>query len=165
MAGAFKGKKLGGSGLVSIEAPDFAVLQRAMRLLGDNEMPYLVPAMDESGQVMTANIRGFMPASFKIKFFGVKVTRANLRARGRVTHKAARVREFGKTRFNYGYTRPGTGKIVGGSIRKITPGIAPRPMVGIIAGDAATAASRPRVRALLEKGIQDELNRILQVTS
>jgi hypothetical protein len=144
---------------------DFALLQRAMKLLGDSDMPYLVPAMDQAGQIMTANIRGFMPGSFKIKFFGVKKTKANLRARGRVTHKAARVREFGKTRFNYGYTRPGTGKIVGGSIRKVSPGIRPKPMVGIIAGDAATAASRAPVRAMLEKGIQDELNRVLAVSS
>lgn len=161
----FKGKKMGGSGLVTIEAPDFGFLVRAMKTLGDENMPFLVPAMEDVGEYMTLEIQGFMPSSFKIKFFGVKKTKFNLRARGRVTHKAARVREFGKTRFNYGYTRPGTGRIVGGSIRTITPGIKPRPMVGIIGGGHATASTRPFATRRLERGIQDELNRILSVTS
>lgn len=133
-------------------------LQRACKLLGDGEMPFLVNAFERVGREFVEEVRRRAKGGIanRVEFRGVSKGRGNVVARGRVVHPGSRSMEFGRQYYYFGYTGR---RMKSGRKRQVSPGQIARPYVGIVNGDAATAAVAPRARAIIAEAVSAEWKR------
>lgn len=136
-------------------------LARALKVLQEKELPFLKPALAESGEILSSEgARRAGKIGAAVKFGGVKGnTVGGVKAVVKVDHPAGKSFEFGRQYYYRGYTG---GNQKSGTKFKAAGGMRPRPFLGIKhdQGSGAIAASKDRVVDLLSKAIDQEWNRI-----
>lgn len=154
------GGPAGTSGIrIEIDEKSMGRLTKALRILGETGAPFLRAAMQDVGERFADEIRHRSPGGIggHVQMKGVLGKGGALRASGVVKHPGARSMEFGRKWYWTGYR--GRAQRTG---RKTphTPGQAARPYLGVIKGDAATAAITPYAREHILEAIDREWDRI-----
>lgn len=153
----FKNSQLG----FKVEVSGRKELSRALKVLQEKDLPFLKPALAESGEIVSgegSQRAGKIGAA--VKFAGVRGnTVGGVKAVVKVEHPAGKSFEFGRQYYYRGYK--GRNQKSGSRV-KVAGGMKPRPFLGIKheQGSGAIAASRDRVVDLLSKAIDQEWNRI-----
>lgn len=144
------------------EIPDkeLTKLKRALKTLGERDAPFLAEAMERAGQIVNEEVARRAPGSMagKVTFGGVKGVGGNVRALGYVTHPGAKSMEFGRRFYYRGFAGNNRQSSPRGSMKSGTRFESPRgqkarPFIGIVNGDAAMAAAKPKVVPLILAGI------------
>jgi len=142
---------MGRQAAISIEVTDAAKLQKALRVLAEEDAPYLREALADAGRDLTHAVSARAPGSMgaKTQFAGVKGKAHGLRATVLVKHPGAKSMEFGRKN----WTRQG---------RKVrhTPGQAARPFVGIVRGGQAIGAVEAKVKERIADAVSREWDRL-----
>lgn len=149
---------------VELDGKSYSRLMTALKVLGEDEPPYIRAALQRVGSRFTAEIRSRAPRSFRDSFKerGVIGARGGLRFVSAVSHPAARRHEFGRNPRPYKVSRQQAAKnpALGVHAGYIYKGQAPRPYVGVIDGGHAIGATAPYAREQLTQAISDEWDRI-----
>lgn len=149
-------------------------LARAMRVLGDQDAPFLKDALVKSNNLLAAEIRSRATGGLanSVHIIGLKGegSARGLRAVVQVRHPGSRSVEFGRvkyyTDFTGGNNRPGS-KRKKGSIRRTGTlvtrrGQRPRTYVGIKHGSHAIGATAPEISKILSEAIDKEWARLAE---
>lgn len=145
---------------IAIPDKEVTKLKRALKLLGETDAEYLRDAMDKAGEIITEEVARRAPGSMRgrVAFGGVKGVGGNVRAVGQVTHPGAKSMEFGRVFYYRGFqgnNRPGSPRtsMKSGTKFRAARGQRAKPFIGIVNGDQAMAAARPRVVPVILAGI------------
>lgn len=157
-------------------------LQRACKLLGETDAPFLREAMYDSQELVADAVQARAPGGIKkgVLVRAVRGKGASLVAPIAIKHPGARSMEFGRVWYykatdnrrgsignNRGGIGPGggskrrKGSIKAGSTKVRRKGQRARPFIGIVNNDAAIAATSDRVREVISAAIVKEWDRIL----
>lgn len=153
---------MAGAASVKIEVSvDARRLERALRVLSDEDAPFLRVALEESGQELAGASRSRAPGGIAgaVQFAGVKGRSNRLRATVVVKHPAAKAMEFGRQTYYRGFTGRRM-KATGSPFKAGRGGQKAQPYIGIVKGNAAIGAVGPGVRLRLERAIAQEWDRI-----
>ena len=126
-------------------------IQKALRVLGETDAPFLRAALEESGQDLAAEAAARAPGGIgrAVKFTGVKGKPSGLRAMVQVKHPGSRSMEFGRKWYGQHGRRV-----------KVAKGQPARPYFGIVKGDAAIGATNERSMKRISDAIFNEWERI-----
>ena len=150
----------GGAVKIGLEVKGAKALQRAFKLLGETDAPFLKKALEESGELLEGATRSRAPGSMaqKVAFTRVSGKGATLRATVVVRHAGAKSMEFG--RLYYYRDFQGRAMKATGQRFRSGKGQKAKPFVGVISGGQAMAAVEPQVRAKIQAAYEKEWERI-----
>ena len=145
---------------VELDRKTFGRLDKALRVLGETDAPFLRAALEDVGSRFASEIRSRAPGGIagQVGQPVIKGKLGQLKSVGAVRHPGSRSMEFGRVWYRSGYTVVNH-KFVGGTKVK-RRGQTARPFVGVIKGDAATAATQPYARERLTEAVEREWDRI-----
>lgn len=134
---------------VGIQVEGAKQLQKALRVLGEKDAPFLKEALETSGRMLSREAGSRAPGGIgrAVKFTAVRGKPSGLRAIVNVKHPGSRSMEFGRK----WYGRPR---------RRVARGQQARPYMGIIRGDAAVGATNDEVKRLISDAFDKEWERI-----
>jgi len=151
---------MAGAATVSIEVHGVKSLTRVLKALAEDDAPFLRKALEEAGALLEREIEsrapGSMPAT--VTFRGVTGSAPRLRASIRVKHPGAKSMEFGRSWYYRDFM--GRAQKATGQRFRASPGQRPKPFIGIIKGDAAVGAVRPRLEQIINEAIEAEWHRL-----
>lgn len=150
----------GKTATVGITVTGAKAIQRAFKVLGETDAPFLRHALEQSGGLLTEATHSRAPGGMAatVAFVGVKGKGAVLRATVVVRHAGAKSMEFGRTWYYEGFTGRKM-KATGQRVKR--KGQQAKPFVGIIPGGHAIGAVEPKARELIEQAISKEWERIV----
>lgn len=136
---------------VGIEVKGAGQLQKALRVLGEADAPFLRAALEESGRDLAGQAARRAPGGIgrAVQFTGVKGKANGLRAVGVVKHPGSRSMEFGR---KFWMRR--------GQRIAHSPGQRPRPYLGVVQGDAAIGAVKEDAQRRIADAFEREWERI-----
>ena len=159
-----------------VEITGATQLKRAFKVLGEKDAPFLREALIEAGHILEREAESRAPGGIArgVSFAGVKGVGGTLRAVVSIKHPGARSMEFGRIWYyrqagngvsGMGNNRPGSkrgkGSVKAKAVKvRVSPGQKARPYLGVKDGNAAIAASKSRVVALLNDAFEREWERI-----
>lgn len=143
-----------------VEVTGAGSLQKALRVLAEEDAPFLRDALELGGRDLANAVVRHAPGGMATKttFAGVKGKANGLRAVVLVKHRGAKAREFGRKFYYRGFTDRRM-KATGQRFRAAR-GQRAQPIIGIVKGDAAIGAVGAQVRGRLVDAIHLEWSRI-----
>lgn len=136
---------------VKIQVEGATQLQKKLRVMGEEDAPYLRVALEDSGRELAGEMARRAPGGIgaAVQFTGVKGKANGLRAVGVVKHPGARSMEFGRQ-----YWRRNGARV------RHSPGQRARPYLGVIKGDAAIGATKDSAQRRIGDAVVKEWERI-----
>ena len=144
---------------VDVQVEGATALQKKARLLGEEDMPYLRPALERSGDRLAGAAASRAPGGIgrAVDFGGVSGKAHGLRANVLVKHPAAKATEFGRTTYYEGFTDRQQKK-TGRPFR--SAGQRARPFIGIKEGNAAIGSTKDEIRDDIADAVSKEWERL-----